>query len=139
MFQLYVLVKNIVQLRTYGLSQIYEINPMCVIVNKICNLITYIVGSSILCFLGCVQKPVPFQYYLLKQEWHITKYFNFEQALKDLQDGKTSKTIKHASGSFESQLIKKNQATLTDEITRQILSMFSMGMSYREITNTNPR
>tara|TARA_R110000851_G_C13015368_1_gene559686 strand:+ start:58 stop:1260 length:1203 start_codon:yes stop_codon:yes gene_type:complete len=117
----------------------------------------------------------------------MTKDFNFEQALKDLQDGKaltgkdgilsplikqlteaalnaelelhlendnlpnrkngrTRKTIKHASGrfdldtprdrngSFEPQLIKKNQTTLTDEIDRQVLSMFSMGMSYRDIT-----
>ena len=117
----------------------------------------------------------------------MTNEFNFEQALKSLQDGKaltgkdgilsplikqlteaalsaeleqhleqdtlpnrkngkTSKTIKHASGSFEldtprdrngsfePQLIKKNQTTLTDEIDRQILSMFSMGMSYRDMT-----
>lgn len=116
----------------------------------------------------------------------MTNEFNFEQALKDLQDGKaltgkdgilsplikqlteaalsaelehhldndklpnrkngkTSKTIKHASGSFEldtprdrngsfePQLIKKNQTTLTDEIDRKVLSMFSLGMSYRDI------
>ena len=116
----------------------------------------------------------------------MTNEFNFEQALKDLQDGKaltgkgdilsplikqlteaalnaeleqhlendnlpnrkngkTSKTIKPASGSFdldtprdrngsfEPQLIKKNQTTLTDEIDRKVLSMFSLGMSYRDI------
>lgn len=116
----------------------------------------------------------------------MTNSFDFEQALKDLQSGKsltgkdsvlgplikqlteaalnaeleqhlenedqsnrkngrTSKTVKHSSGSFEldaprdrngtfePQLIKKNQTTLTDEIDRKILSMFSMGMSYRDI------
>lgn len=62
------------------------------------------------------------------------------------KNGKTNKTIKHASGSFDldtprarngsfgPQLIKKNQTTLTDEIDRQALSMLSMGMSYRDIT-----
>ncbi|ABE56993.1 transposase, mutator type [Shewanella denitrificans OS217] len=61
------------------------------------------------------------------------------------KNGKTAKTIKHLSGSFEletprdrngsfePQLIKKNQTTLTDEIDRKVLSMFSMGMSYRDI------
>ncbi|MDP5145011.1 IS256-like element ISSde5 family transposase [Shewanella sp. ULN5] len=61
------------------------------------------------------------------------------------KNGKTAKTIKHPSGnfeletprdrngSFEPQLIKKNQTTLTDEIDRKVLSMFSMGMSYRDI------
>lgn len=116
----------------------------------------------------------------------MTQPFNFEQALKDLQsgksltgkdsilgplikqlteaalqaeleqhlahdpqpnrkNGKTSKTIKHPSGNFEldaprdrngtfePQLIKKNQTTLTDEIERKVLSMFSIGMSYRDI------
>ncbi|QDF66343.1 IS256 family transposase [Shewanella sp. SNU WT4] len=116
----------------------------------------------------------------------MTQPFNFEQALKDLQSGKsltgkdsilgplikqlteaalqaeleqhlahdplpnrknrkTPKTIKHPSGNFEldtprdrngtfePQLIKKNQTTLTDEIERKVLSMFSIGMSYRDI------
>jgi putative transposase len=116
----------------------------------------------------------------------MTHSFDFEQALKDLQAGKsltgkdsilgplikqlteaalnaelehhlendtqanrkngsTSKTIKHPSGnfeldtprdrngSFEPQLIKKHQTTLTDEIDRKILSMFSLGLSYRDI------
>ncbi|MGK4303419.1 IS256-like element ISSod4 family transposase [Shewanella xiamenensis] len=116
----------------------------------------------------------------------MTQPFNFEQALKDLQsgksltgkdsilgplikqlteaalqaeleqhlahdpqpnrkNGKTSKTIKYPSGNFEldaprdrngtfePQLIKKNQTTLTDEIERKVLSMFSIGMSYRDI------
>lgn len=61
------------------------------------------------------------------------------------KNGKTPKTIKHPSGNFEldaprdrngtfePQLIKKNQTTLTDEIERKVLSMFSIGMSYRDI------
>ncbi|WP_276613138.1 IS256 family transposase [Shewanella sp. SNU WT4] len=116
----------------------------------------------------------------------MTQPFNFEQALKDLQsgksltgkdsilgplinqlteaalqaelvqhlahdplpnrkNGKTPKTIKHPfgnfeldtprdrNGTFEPQLIKKNQTTLTDEIECKVLSMFSIGMSYRDI------
>lgn len=61
------------------------------------------------------------------------------------KNGTSSKTIKSAvgsfelntprdrSGSFEPQIVKKNQTTLTDEIDSKILSMFSMGMSYRDI------
>lgn len=61
------------------------------------------------------------------------------------KNGTGSKTLKHGSGSFElntprdrngtfePQLIKKNQTTLNDEINTKILSMFSMGMSYRDI------
>lgn len=37
------------------------------------------------------------------------------------------------AGSFEPQLIKKNQTQLTPEIDRKILSLFSHGMSYRDI------
>ena len=42
-------------------------------------------------------------------------------------------TPRDRSGSFEPQLVKKNQTTLSDEIDSKILSMFSMGMSYRDI------
>jgi len=61
------------------------------------------------------------------------------------RNGHTSKTIKTGSGSFEldaprdragtfePQLIKKNQTKLTPEIDRKILSLFSHGMSYRDI------
>ena len=42
-------------------------------------------------------------------------------------------TPRDRSGSFEPQLVKKNQTVLTDEIDQKILSMFSMGMSYRDI------
>jgi putative transposase len=61
------------------------------------------------------------------------------------KNGTSSKTIKTGSGSFElnaardragtfePQLIKKNQTQLTSEIDRKILSLFSHGMSYRDI------
>lgn len=42
-------------------------------------------------------------------------------------------TPRERQGSFEPKLIKKNQTKLTDEIDRKILSMFSLGMSYRDI------
>ncbi len=60
-------------------------------------------------------------------------------------NGTSCKTVKPASGcfqldaprdrhsTFEPQLIKKHQTILTNEMDRQILSMFSMGMSYRDI------
>ena len=61
------------------------------------------------------------------------------------KNGSSKKTIKSSvgsfeldtprdrTGSFEPQLVKKNQTKLTDEIDRKILSMFSLGMSYRDI------
>ncbi|CAG8999549.1 MAG: IS256 family transposase ISSde5 [Candidatus Celerinatantimonas neptuna] len=61
------------------------------------------------------------------------------------KNGSSKKTIKSSvgafeldtprdrQGSFEPKLVKKNQTKLTDEIDRKILSMFSLGMSYRDI------
>jgi len=61
------------------------------------------------------------------------------------KNGKASKTIKTGAGSFElnaprdragtfePELIKKNQTQLTPEVDRKILSLFSHGMSYRDI------
>lgn len=61
------------------------------------------------------------------------------------KNGTTRKTVKSLSGSFElatprdragsfePQLIKKNQTYLTDELERKILSMFAHGMSYQAI------
>ena len=61
------------------------------------------------------------------------------------KNGKGSKIIKTGSGSFElnaprdragsfePQLIKKNQTQLTPEIHRKLLSLFSHGMSYRDM------
>ena len=61
------------------------------------------------------------------------------------KNGATRKTIKSTSGNFElntprdragtfePQLVKKNQTHLTDELERKILSMFAQGMSYQAI------
>ena len=61
------------------------------------------------------------------------------------KNGKSTKTIKTSTGSFEldnprdrngsfePQLIKKNQTKLTAEIDHKILSLFSHGMSYRDV------
>ncbi|MCE7732399.1 IS256 family transposase [Vibrio campbellii] len=61
------------------------------------------------------------------------------------KNGSSKKTVKSSvgefeldtprdrQGSFEPKLVKKNQTKLTDEIDRKILSMFSLGMSYRDI------
>ncbi len=42
-------------------------------------------------------------------------------------------TPRDRAGTFEPQLVKKNQTKLTDEIDRKILSMYALCMSYRDI------
>jgi transposase-like protein len=61
------------------------------------------------------------------------------------KNGSSSKKMKSSSGEFqldvprdragdfEPQLVKKNQTSLTPEIDHKILSLFSLGMSYRDI------
>ena len=87
---------------------------------------------------------------LIKQltEAAITGELNHHLATSDepnRKNGSGSKTIKTGSGSFElnaprdragsfePQLIKKNQTQLTPEIDRKVLSLFSHGMSYRDM------
>ena len=67
------------------------------------------------------------------------------EAQSNRKNGDTSKTIKTAAGSFEldtprdrtntfnPQIIKKGQTTLTSEIERKVLSMFSLGLSYKDM------
>lgn len=87
---------------------------------------------------------------LIKQLTEAALKAELEQHLQDEEqpnrkNGYSKKTI-HSSvgsfeldtprdrtGSFEPKLVKKNQTKLTDEIDRKILSMFSLGMSYRDI------
>ena len=64
---------------------------------------------------------------------------------KNRRNGKTSKTIKSTdgtfelntsrdrAGSFEPQIIRKNQTTISNEIEDRILSMYGLGMSYKDI------
>jgi len=87
---------------------------------------------------------------LIKQLTESALQAELEQHLANEQqpnrkNGSSTKTVKSSvgnfeldtprdrSGSFEPQLVKKNQTALTDEIDQKILSMFSMGMSYRDI------
>src|SRR5210317_528414 len=61
------------------------------------------------------------------------------------RNGKTSKKVKSTAGpfeldtprdragTFEPQLVKKHQTSVSDEIEAKILSMYGLGMSYRDI------
>lgn len=65
---------------------------------------------------------------------------------KNRKNGTTSKRIKtqdggfsldtprDRTGSFEPQLVKKNQTHLTDDIEQKVLSMYALGLSYRDIS-----
>jgi len=87
---------------------------------------------------------------LIKQLTEAALQAELEQHLEideqpNRKNGSSKKTVKSSvgafeldtprdrSGSFEPKLVKKNQTKLTDEIDRKILSMFSLGMSYRDI------
>jgi len=74
---------------------------------------------------------------------HITQdVFNGN---KNRKNGRSSKTIKSSNGtfvldtprdragSFEPQLIKKNQSSISEDIEEKILSMYGLGLSYRDI------
>jgi len=65
---------------------------------------------------------------------------------KNRKNGSSGKRIKTTSGefnldtprdragSFEPQLVKKNQTHLTEDIEEKVLSMYSLGLSYRDIS-----
>ena len=65
---------------------------------------------------------------------------------KNRKNGTTSKTIKTSdggfvldtprdrAGNFEPQIVKKNQTHLTDDIEEKVLSMYGLGLSYRDIS-----
>ena len=79
----------------------------------------------------------------LNQE--IEKYLEDEMPSKNRRNGYMRKTIKSTNGSFEietprdrngvfePQIIKKNQTKLADEIDSKIISLYSLGMSYKDI------
>ena len=88
---------------------------------------------------------------LVKQITEMTLQAELESHLaQDLQknrkNGYTSKTMKtehgtfeletprDRNGSFEPQVVKKNQTHLSDEIEKKMLSLFSLGSSYSQIT-----
>ena len=87
---------------------------------------------------------------LIKQLTEAAMQAELEQHLEteetpNRKNGHSKKTIKSTSGSFEldaprdragtfePQIIKKNQTHLTDDLERKILSMFSAGLSYQDI------
>lgn len=87
---------------------------------------------------------------LIKQITEAALKAELEQHLENdaqpnRKNGSSKKTVKSSvgafeldtprdrTGSFEPKLVRKNQTKLTDEIDRKILSMFSLGMSYRDI------
>ena len=61
-------------------------------------------------------------------EEHLTN----EEA-PNCKNGKTSKTIRTLSGSFEPQMVKKHQTYLTDDLERKIIALFALGTSYQDI------
>jgi transposase-like protein len=73
-------------------------------------------------------------------EQHLT-----QEVKPNRRNGYTRKTIKAASGNFEldtprdragtfePQIIRKNQTYLTDELERKIIALFAQGMSYQAI------
>ena len=68
-----------------------------------------------------------------------------EELAENRRNGKSTKTVKSTSGAFEletprdragtfePQLVKKHQRTVSDEIETKILSMYGLGMSYADI------
>ena len=77
-------------------------------------------------------------------ESHITQ--DVFAGNKNRKNGSSSKTIKtegggfildtprDRAGTFEPQLVKKNQTHLTDDIEEKVLSMYALGLSYRDIS-----
>ena len=77
-------------------------------------------------------------------ESHITQ--DIFAGNKNRKNGTSSKTIKtegggfilatprDRAGSFEPQLVKRNQTHLTDDIEEKVLSMYGLGLSYRDIS-----
>jgi transposase-like protein len=68
-----------------------------------------------------------------------------DEVLSNRRNGKSRKTVKSTSGSFEletprdragnfePQIVKKHQTTISDEIETKILSLYGLGMSYQDI------
>ena len=44
-------------------------------------------------------------------------------------------TPRDRNGTFEPQIVKKHQTTISDEIEEKILSMYALGMSYKDISS----
>lgn len=78
-------------------------------------------------------------------EAEIENYIEDNPKAKNRRNGYSRKTIKTTSGSFEldtprdrtgdfePQFVKKNQTKLSEEIDSKIISLYALGMSYRDI------
>ena len=59
-----------------------------------------------------------------------------KKTIKGTSDGTFElETPRDRNGTFEPQIVKKHQTTISDEIEEKILSMYGLGMSYRDIAS----
>jgi transposase-like protein len=59
-----------------------------------------------------------------------------KKTIKSTSDGTFElETPRDRNGTFEPQIVKKHQTTISDEIEEKIISMYGLGMSYRDITS----
>ncbi len=65
-----------------------------------------------------------------------TKSSCSSSSIKDTSDGTFELEIpRERNGTFEPQIVKKHQTTISDEIEEKIISMYELGMSYRDISS----
>ena len=59
-----------------------------------------------------------------------------KKTIKGTSDGSFElETPRDRNGTYEPQLVKKHQTTISDEIEEKILSMYGLGLSYRDISS----
>ena len=59
-----------------------------------------------------------------------------KKTIKGTSDGSFElETPRDRNGTFEPQIVKKHQTTISDEIEEKIISMYGLGMSYRDISS----
>ena len=59
-----------------------------------------------------------------------------KKTIKDLSNGSFElETPRDRNGTFEPQIVKKHQTTISNEIEEKILSMYGLGMSYNDISS----
>lgn len=59
-----------------------------------------------------------------------------KKTIKGTSDGSFElETPRDRNGTFEPQIVKKHQTTISDEIEEKILSMYGLGMSYTDISS----
>ncbi|CAM3881596.1 IS256 family transposase [Arcobacter cloacae] len=59
-----------------------------------------------------------------------------KKTIKDLSNGSFElETPRDRNGTFEPQIVKKHQTTISNEIEEKILSMYGLGMSYTDISS----